>query len=103
MKKIFLILFVILFTFSLFLYSKEKINFTGTWKLDPTKSELQQRGNRPAPEIMLNINQKDDEITIETVYVTTEGERKTEMNLVIGEEEKKIDSPMMGFRRRPGT
>ena len=103
MKKVFLILFIMIFTLSLLLYSEESLNFTGTWKLDPTKSELQQRADRPTPEIVLNINQEDDEIKIETVYTTPRGERETEMSLVIGEKEKKIDSPMMGFRRRPGS
>lgn len=106
MKKTFLILLILLFTFSFCLYAQE-LNLTGTWKLDSEKSEFPDFGGMGgrAPqtrETTLIIEQEDQEdnvIKIETVTITQRGERKSTITLVIGGEVTQIASTM--GRRRP--
>jgi len=103
MKKTFLILLILLFTFSFCLYAQE-LNLTGTWKLDSEKSEFPDFGGMGgrAPqtrETTLIIGQEDNVIKIETVTITQRGERKSTITLVIGGGETQVESTM--GRRRP--
>jgi len=100
MKKIFLTLFILIFTFSV--YAQDMPNFSGAWKLDNEKSQLPETGQRqrrtPLPEDLI-IGQKGKNIKIESVYVDQENERKMVMELEIGGEAKKVESAMMFGRR----
>ena len=101
MKKTLLILLIVFFTFSICLYAQgPRLNLTGTWKLDVSESQLPEMGGRFAQdqETTLIIEQERRTIRIETIR----GEVKTAMELTIGGEEQKVESPMMGFARRAG-
>ena len=102
MKKTLLISLIVFFTFSICLYAQgPRLNLTGTWKLDVSKSQLPEMGGRFAQdqETTLIIKQERRTIIIETIR----GEMKTAMELTIGGEEQEVESPMMGFARRSGT
>jgi len=99
MKKTLLILLIVFFTFSICLYAQgPRLNLTGTWKLDVSKSQLPEMGGRFAQdqETTLIIEQERRALRIETIR----GEIKTAMELTIGGEEQEVESPMMGFARR---
>ena len=100
MKKIFLVLFALIIAFPV--YAQDKPDFSGTWKLDKEKSQLpdagQSRRRTPLPD-NLTIIQKGENISIESVYIIQEDERKIAMEIEIGGESKKIESAMMFGRR----
>ena len=103
MKKAAFILLILVFALSGILYAQENPNLSGVWSLDKEKSELPEGGGRrtPATPEKLTIEQKGKNIKIETVYVSSRGERTGTIELKIGDEAKKVESSM-GFRRRDG-
>ena len=102
MKKTVFIPLIIVFTLSGILYAQDSPDFTGVWKLDKSKSQLQQWGNRESPDVMLNIIHDGKNIKIETIRSTPGGKRKTEVSFEIGGKSKKIQLPGMRMGRRSG-
>ncbi len=103
MKKVAFILLIFVFALSGILYAQDKPNLSGVWTLDKKKSELPPSGGRraPSPPEKLTIEQKGKNIKIETVYVSSRGERTGTIELKIGDKAKKVESSM-SFRRRDG-
>ena len=104
MKKVFLFLFTLVLAFSLNvldLDAQDKADLSGVWSLDKEKSELPQGGGRWTPAVpeKLTIEQKGKNIKIETVYVSSRGERNVTIELKIGDEAIKVES---SFGRRRG-
>lgn len=54
-----------------FAASAAKIDLSGTWALDKTKSE----GLPPSMDQLMTVTQKDDKITVETKFTTDKGEQ----------------------------
>lgn len=69
----------------------DKPDFTGTWKLDPSKSDF---GQMPAPEKMERIiDHKDPAIKIKTTQSTPNGDRTTDTAYTLDGKEQKQESP----------
>lgn len=69
----------------------DKPDFTGTWKLDASKSDF---GQMPAPEKMERvIDHKDPAIKIKTTQSTPNGDRTTDTAYTLDGKEQKQESP----------
>ena len=104
MRKVFLFLFVLVLALSFSVQSlnaQAKPNLSGVWNIDKEKSELPEgRGGRtPSIPEKSTIEQKGKNIKIETVIVSSRGERTVTIELKIGDEAKKVES---SFGRRRG-
>ena len=72
-------------------FAAAKPDFSGTWKLDPARSEF---GQMRAPEKMERvIEHKDPEVKIKTTQSTPNGDRTTDTTYIIDGKEQKQDSP----------
>lgn len=69
----------------------DKPDFTGTWKLDASKSDF---GQMPAPEKMERvIDHKDPSIKIKTTQSTPNGERTMDTEYTLDGKEQKQETP----------
>jgi hypothetical protein len=72
-------------------FAAAKPDFSGSWKLDPAKSDF---GQMKAPDKMERvIEHKDPEIKVKTTQSTPNGDRSTETAYTIDGKEQKQDSP----------
>ncbi|HNY39828.1 MAG TPA: hypothetical protein PKJ41_05520 [Bryobacteraceae bacterium] len=68
-----------------------KPDFTGTWKLDPSKSDFGQM--TPPDKMERVIDHKDPAIKIKTIQSTPKGDRTTETEYTLDGKEQKQENP----------
>lgn len=97
-KYILIVLSALFFIFGSFSRG-EKINFTGAWKFNESKSELDEGRFRGAAS-QLTVSQNENELQIERLYIRSSGEEFTStekltldgkecLNIVFGDRERK--------------